>query len=1632
MTLGKREQERILKSSNVDAVMHKSNFDDRMTELEVSAYLEAQSAFQGALKVLQRTEDAIKEKHQARIQDELERAEEDILRPQARSERIDRRLDPEQSRAMKHIDEAKVTIELFLADTLTTLAYCYEAKLSELRLALKWYNDSLALYSKHTGRSNPMVLHAMQSAGVIHMELQQWNDAFRCFSECLEIMKRKLPPGATADPRGIAPFATCAENTEMAMVLQCFGVSRAELGDHDGGFDSLSKSIDQMALTVLHEKIPHEDSSEAGSIRAPNDPFICNSLSKMVVVLFAKVSSLKAIYVRKRLAMLYDDEEEVDLGTLDEPRLAQLQVERRAIEIAKDAVTMRKTLLFGNDHNKWNAVDDQKAVDVGEVKVVKWYQRLDLMRDLLNLGKLVFRRRDYEDAIGCWEEAVKLMECVEDVASYIGNNRTSNAVKRALAELHEKRLDTLCELMHLIGTAFCRIGQNDDAISWFEKSLSLLAEKRTLFTGKGSEKGLKLVSDEDWDILDMDAGYSEYALGLSQFYKNQFNAATAHYRESLRVFEAIAARRKGRQSLPQVNGETLDQKSQSKAEERKLELDTSINTAIASVMLSLGTLYHVQQKNDRARRFLEGAIQIVHSTTHRILSAPRGGVQSFKSATGFGDLSLVVSVVRIGDAHRRIAMMTSPKSNPDQAKLAFETAIRFLESTNIETRISICVDDDARVEFVSQSEIEGMLLSCYEQLMTIISQSNDAMSARGPNWWTFSSQKQHGSKTDQIIGGLTREDLLFRLGNLSARRGNFDSSIRCFLEARELTEARLGTSEHAIIGNILFNIGNVYKKIYHGQSDKANQKAKERAIDSFLESLRIAKMTAGSDSLAAAEVMEALASVLMQEEAYNTEDPISADDDGATSFLRDAVSIRKRYRSEMNLPFAQSMQHLGLLRLRQHLQGIEKDSSRRDDKKLDEAISSLSQALQVQQTLLGSHFEVANSASGLGVALWCRSSSPHGGSHAPVKEALKHLNDALVIRTAFLERLSNASKNEILDPKPRNWQKDLDGIENAHIVVLKTVENLFDIARVHASERNSEANRACLNNALELMDLWVDKLAPNSRQGRQEQSQPSIPVKARNLWKSKLYYCLGVDRFELEEYSESVTYLVKSLSYRGLAQIETFSSNELFDHFFRQDREKSKQNHAEMRPLATAVTMEKLAVAYEKTGKTDEALKTYSLCLQIYSEHFGPESPKVGGILRQLGRVYQDRHDYKRCVRALQRSLHIGDSVDGVDQVPRLEDAMAYLRLARSLMALGAYDDVALDHFQSAVGVLEDLNQINNGTGTTTVAPSKRGSTYPRDVLVCGANTYELLLEGYSSILTLLRRREDDSPDAEEVMSDTIHNIGNTQAALGQYDKALKSLNRVLKFQRETKTGAARLSIADLLFNLGNIHVELGQIGQARDCHHECHAISVEVLGNDSAELAENMVCLGNIEILDKNYRLALDWFDVALRLLQSHGDFDVAVAKCLHRKAVAHDKLGEYNKSIECFGEVLHLGRKIWGMNHVEIGNILNSVGTVHRNRGELRPAMKCYEESLRIRLNSGDKLSVANIKNNIGALFMSMDQTDDARQCYAEALRIKTEVLGADNIETSRTLFNMGQVYFADKKLSLALQFFNEGMRM
>jgi tetratricopeptide (TPR) repeat protein len=144
--------------------------------------------------------------------------------------------------------------------------------------------------------------------------------------------------------------------------------------------------------------------------------------------------------------------------------------------------------------------------------------------------------------------------------------------------------------------------------------------------------------------------------------------------------------------------------------------------------------------------------------------------------------------------------------------------------------------------------------------------------------------------------------------------------------------------------------------------------------------------------------------------------------------------------------------------------------------------------------------------------------------------------------------------------------------------------------------------------------------------------------------------------------------------------------------------------------------------------------------------------------------------------------------------------------------------------------------------------------------------------------------------------------------------------------------------------------------------------------------------------------------------------------------QGVVYDRLEVFDKAVESYSDVLKSWRKLWGPDHVELADVLNSLGNAYRKQSEPQKALRCYEECLRIRLIAGDEIQVANTKNNIGAVLATLDEKMRAKAFYAHALRLKNDVLGQFHVETARTIYNIGQLFAEEKKFDQGLRFFHE----
>ena len=189
--------------------------------------------------------------------------------------------------------------------------------------------------------------------------------------------------------------------------------------------------------------------------------------------------------------------------------------------------------------------------------------------------------------------------------------------------------------------------------------------------------------------------------------------------------------------------------------------------------------------------------------------------------------------------------------------------------------------------------------------------------------------------------------------------GQYKNAIDSFKEAEKVTVVRLGTKDHAIVMNILFNMGQAYSSIALFSFSRESTAAKNKAILCYSESKQISQACFGKQHTSSAEVLGSLGALyaksgnawleILNEEKSDDEN----DDELAYKSFKQSLSIRKREKGSSNeLEIASILQHLGGLCLRRIGYYYRCDDTEAL-KFANDAMKFLSESLKIQKILLG-------------------------------------------------------------------------------------------------------------------------------------------------------------------------------------------------------------------------------------------------------------------------------------------------------------------------------------------------------------------------------------------------------------------------------------------------------------------------------------------------------------------------------------------------------------------------------------------------------------------------------------------------------------------------------------------------------
>ena len=182
------------------------------------------------------------------------------------------------------------------------------------------------------------------------------------------------------------------------------------------------------------------------------------------------------------------------------------------------------------------------------------------------------------------------------------------------------------------------------------------------------------------------------------------------------------------------------------------------------------------------------------------------------------------------------------------------------------------------------------------------------------------------------------------------------------------------------------------------------------------------------------------------------------------------------------------------------------------------------------------------------------------------------------------------------------------------------------------------------------------------------------------------------------------------------------------------------------------------------------------------------------------------------------------------------------------------------------------------------------------------------------------------------------------------------------------------------------------------------------------------------------DYQQAIEYFDKAIQLRTEIGD-QGNLNRTLSFKAEAYLKVGdnlnstgEYPEAIENMGKALQIYMNL--NNKIRTGVVLNQMGYVYANMGDLSTALEKLNEAAAIMKEENDTLELASVYNHLGIVLQSAGRIDRSLEYYNNAIALyeKQEAF----MEELAILSNIGTTFFDLKDYAKAEEYHLRALRI
>ena len=282
--------------------------------------------------------------------------------------------------------------------------------------------------------------------------------------------------------------------------------------------------------------------------------------------------------------------------------------------------------------------------------------------------------------------------------------------------------------------------------------------------------------------------------------------------------------------------------------------------------------------------------------------------------------------------------------------------------------------------------------------------------------------------------------------------------------------------------------------------------------------------------------------------------------------------------------------------------------------------------------------------------------------------------------------------------------------------------------------------------------------------------------------------------------------------------------------------------------------------------------------------------------------------------------------------------------------------------------------------------------------------------------------------------SDLLFNLGECEIEFGNFDKALKYLNKSLQLQIK-KHGNSSREVALTYNEIGLVLSEKGEYDKAIDYHNKSLEIRSKIFVNDYFEVGESYANIGVVLFNKSEFESALDYNIKSLNIYtKEYGHKHSTLSIIYNNIGNVIDAEGDYDKAIYYYNKSIDIDLLLFGTINAKTARTYNNLGLTYSKKGEYDKALEYFNKSMAFQLEylEENHPDLAYTYDLIGNVWCDKEDDDKALEFYNISLAIKLEKLGENHPSVDISYNNIGLVCNNKREFDKALDFYNKALEV